>query len=82
MQNTRAAAIAFLAACAADLLMAAWVSAVAMGERWRAGLLSMAVATCVLAGIGQTLKCSRRAVWFAWIFGYGVGSWIAVTVSH
>lgn len=80
MDNVRAALIAFTAACVTDVLMAAWVAAVAMGERWRAAALSMAVASSLLAGLGQV----RRSRWAgaAWVLGYGVGSWIAVTMAH
>lgn len=81
MKTLAAAAVAFAASTSVDLLMALWVRAVARAEAYRAAVLSMACAACLLLGIERVIG-SGVIVTCAWVSGYGVGSWVAVKLSR
>lgn len=84
MTTPVAALAAFASWSSVDLVMALWVEAVGKRQRFRAALTSMVCALCLLVGIEQIpmgLSVRGVAVGAAWILGYGVGSFVAVTLA-
>lgn len=71
--------VAFVSAVVFDGLLAQWVAAVAAHRAGLAAVLSMACAVTTLFGFGQAMKGRWPAFW--WVLGYGVGSWLAVTLA-
>lgn len=80
MRTLVAALVAFAAAGSVDLLMALWVVDVARHRRLRASALSMGCAVCLLLGIERVIT-NGWIVKSAWVFGYGVGTWVAVSLA-
>ncbi len=80
MTTPVACLVTFASAAVVDGLLLWWFQVSARGQRWRAAGLSMALAMVALMGFGEALQGWWQSV--SYVAGYGVGTWVAVTVSN
>jgi hypothetical protein len=72
--------LAFFGGALYEASCVAWVHYSETGDAFRAALVSMLVAACTVVGVVESIRNIIAAPFF--IFGYGIGTYIAVSFKN